>query len=200
MKIEMTTEELNRMALALFVEMCKRNSKGALTIEPLENVYQRAEQFTYALFRERVDVKGLPDTYVRLDVLKWVAGIEPVPDEWLLCWYNKWCTYLNTLNNPISFDNFIFQYVKSTCKQYLDELRQSEHAVFSACFLHPNANKKIKDFASDYIKMQNLRHHTVSSWDITQLLAYGYMLGVQAERAKRKACRNKETQRTDRTN
>lgn len=191
MIIGMNNTELNSLALGIFVDSCQRKFNSRLYFDMMETVYQQADTFAHALFTD-AEIKPtltLPRNYIMYDVLEWVQGERNVPSEWLLRWCNRWYyEYKDKLKSITNPDSFALQAVRAEAKGYLNDLRRSEHAVFSdAHFLLPDLPPELHKFLEDYVLMQSRRHHTLGEFDIKHLLAYGFSCGVRAERQRKRA-------------
>lgn len=189
MKIEMTTEELNRTALGMFVDMCHTGYSRIADLT--EAVYRQANQFANAVFRDaRIKpTLTLSQNYVMYDVLEWVSGKKSVSPDWLLCWCNRWhYMYKDSLSVVADPDKLALRAVVSNAEQYLEDLRRSERIVFiEARYSASNLPDELSDFLDAYMLMQQLRHRKIWHSDVKQLLAYGYAKGKQAERQRRRA-------------
>lgn len=149
-------------------------------------VSRAGQEVAYRIQQNGGDKKNLPITWLAEDLIDWVAGGREPKKEWILAIFKHYGErpYLSTcmLIEPDSDKNTI---VIETCSEWITKMRYSFQKVRENRFFATiSAPKELKELAECYYTERTLSLLGITENYFTQLISYGYMIGVRAGRKK----------------
>ena len=157
----------------------------------LDSILFRVEEFRNILFSEKEDVNGKYYKHIDMDILRWIAYGDRIPRKWSACWrmiYSKSMGYDERYHKYADPENEDFKRVRACAAAYLEQIdntaTQAEETRASVLRMH--RNKELDTQITPVLNLRELQREGFTANDCRQFCYYGYMMGVRAERKRRR--------------